>query len=64
MIIQEIADNITSPLEEINERLRISNLDYEYKKAIELENEKVFEKEQRNAEWCNIKNFDIFKKNI
>jgi hypothetical protein len=62
LIIQEIADNITSPLEEMNERLRISELDSQYKKSIELANEKAIE---TTEEWLPLEMFDnIFKKNI
>ena len=63
LIIQDMANNSTSPLEEMNERLRLSDLDLKYKKSIELENEKTFEIEQNKAEWFSLETFDnIFKK--
>ena len=61
-IIQQISDNITSPLEEMNERLRISELDNEYKKSIELQNEQAIE---TTDEFLPLEMFDyIFKKNL
>ena len=51
-VIQEIADNSTSPLEEMNDRIKLAN---------DIQNEEAIDA----AEWVNIENFDyIFKKNI
>ena len=51
-IIQELADNSTSPLEEINERIKLSN-------------DKLNEEAIEAAEWVELENFDyIFKKNL
>ena len=52
MVIQEIADNSTSPLEEMNERIKLSN---------DILNQEAID----SSKWVDFENFDhIFKKNI